>query len=112
LLIFIFVVECRSISRDVGAAGRLIYKDVRVQLIVPFQVAFGFASSMIVFYVMGTVIADSPYLGKEYVGFLAALVVGMCITYSIFALIYLLSIIFYFILSCFKSDIYYLLLYH
>ena len=30
---------------------------------------------MVAYYVMGTVIAKSPYLGKEYVGLLAAVVV-------------------------------------
>jgi hypothetical protein len=38
-------------------------------------VAYGATSSMVAYYVMGTVIAKSPYLGKEYVGLLAAVVV-------------------------------------
>lgn len=65
----------KSISHDVGAAGRLVYEDRRLVLILPFQVAFGFASSMVVYYVLGTIIAESPYLGKAYVGLLSAVVV-------------------------------------
>ena len=44
-------------------------------LIVPFQIAFGFASSFVPYYVFGTVITDSPSLGEGYVGILSALVV-------------------------------------
>eukprot|EP01034_Spumella_vulgaris_P021875 gene21875-27950_t len=65
----------KTISHDVGAAGRLVYEDQRLVLIIPYQIAFGFTSSLIVYYVMGTVIAESTSLGKAYVGLLSALVV-------------------------------------
>lgn len=41
----------------------------------PFQVAFGFASSFVPFYVFGTVIAGSSSLGTTWVGLLSAVIV-------------------------------------
>jgi MFS family permease len=41
----------------------------------PFQVAFGFGSSFVPYYVFGTVVDDSAALGREWVGILAAFIV-------------------------------------
>jgi hypothetical protein len=65
----------KAMSSEAGAAAKLIYLDARMSLIVPFQIAFGFASSFVPYYVFGTVISDSPHLGEKYVGILSALVV-------------------------------------
>ncbi len=64
-----------AISAHVGAAAKLVYKDKRMALIVPFQLAFGFTSSFVPYYVFGTVIADSPNLGETYIGLLSAIIV-------------------------------------
>lgn len=63
------------ISSHVGAAAKLVYKDKRMALIVPFQLAFGLTSSFVPYYVFGTVIADSPNLGETYIGLLSAIIV-------------------------------------
>jgi hypothetical protein len=65
----------KVVSADAGAAARLMWLDKRMALIVPFQIAFGFASSFIPYYIFGTVIADSSNLGSAYVGLLSALIV-------------------------------------
>jgi hypothetical protein len=41
----------------------------------PFQIAFGFTSSFVPYYILGTVIADSDSLGSTYVGLLSAIIV-------------------------------------
>jgi hypothetical protein len=64
-----------SVSNGAGAAARLVWADNRLKLLVPFQIAFGFASSFIPYYIFGTVIADSETLGTSYVGVLSALIV-------------------------------------
>jgi hypothetical protein len=47
----------------------------------PYQVAFGLISTFVPYYIFGTVVADSPHLGNEYVGALSAIsvLVGACI---------------------------------
>jgi MFS family permease len=52
----------------------LVYQDSRLALLLPFQIAFGFASSFVPYYVFGTVIAD--YLGSTWVGLLSAVIVA------------------------------------
>lgn len=69
------VFDYKTCSHNAGAAGRLIYKDQRLLLIIPFQIAYGFGSSMITFYVTGTVISDGTNLGSQYVGLLSAMIV-------------------------------------
>jgi hypothetical protein len=59
----------------VGSAGRLVYEDVRLALMLPFQIAFGFTSSFVPYYIFGTVIAGSANLGGTYVGLLSAVIV-------------------------------------
>ena len=82
---FLFIgtweISYKIVSRNVGAAGRVIYADSRLIYLIPFQVAYGAGSSMVAYYVMGTVIAKSPQLVKQYVGLMAAVVVSNC--YSI-----------------------------
>jgi hypothetical protein len=57
------------------AAGKLVLEDPRLALMLPFQIAFGFASSFVPYYIFGTVIADSSSLGSTYVGLLSAVIV-------------------------------------
>lgn len=64
-----------TISANVGAAASLVYEDARLALLLPFQIAFGFASSFVPYYVFGTVIAGSSALGSEWVGLLSAVIV-------------------------------------
>lgn len=52
----------------------LIYSDRRLSLQVPYQVAYGLASSFVPFYVFGTVIGDSDTLGRTYLGLLSAII--------------------------------------
>lgn len=54
---------------------QLLHKDARILYLVPFQVSFGLATSVIIFYVFGHIIAGSDVLGTEYVGFLSSIVV-------------------------------------
>ena len=65
----------KTISKSAGAAARLVYMEPRFALIVPYQMAFGFASSFVPYYVFGTVISGSNHLGSTYVGVLSAVVV-------------------------------------
>jgi hypothetical protein len=65
----------RVITLNVAATARLLWEDVRLLLMIPFQVAFGFTSSFVPFYVFGTVIADSDNLGGKWVGLLSAIIV-------------------------------------
>ena len=67
----------RAVSEDAGKVSRLVYFDRRLTLLLPFQIAFGFASSFVPYYVFGTVIADSSELGSTWVGLLSAVVVLM-----------------------------------
>jgi hypothetical protein len=56
------------------ATALLIYKDRRLSLLVPFQIAYGLASSFVPFYVFGTVIGGSDRLGRTYLGLLSAII--------------------------------------
>jgi len=67
----------RAVSEDAGKVSRLVYFDRRLTLLLPFQIAFGFASSFVPYYVFGTIIADSSELGSTWVGLLSAVVVLM-----------------------------------
>ena len=42
---------------------------------IPLQIAFGFCSSFVPYYVFGTIISGSEYLGSTYVGLLSAVIV-------------------------------------
>jgi MFS family permease len=66
--------QVSTITTNVGAAGKLVYDDTRLALLLPFQIAFGFASSFVPYYVFGTVIDD--YLGSTWVGLLSAVIVA------------------------------------
>ena len=68
--------SCATVAANVGAAGKLVYEDPRLALLLPFQIAFGFASSFVPYYVFGTVIAGSTTLGGTYVGLLSAVIVA------------------------------------
>jgi hypothetical protein len=65
----------KTVSRSAGAAAKLVYMEPRFALIVPYQLAFGFASSFVPYYIFGTVIAGSKKMGAAYVGVLSAVVV-------------------------------------
>jgi hypothetical protein len=67
--------SCSAISDNASLTGRLLYLDYKLGMLVPFQIAFGFTSSMMTFYILGTVIADSTRLGEAYVGLFSAIVV-------------------------------------
>lgn len=67
--------EFTVILNNAASAGRLMCSEPRLALLIPFQIAFGFASSFVPFYVFGTVIADSDNLGKTYVGLLSSIIV-------------------------------------
>jgi len=62
-----------TIAANSSSAARLVYEDVRLALIIPFQIAFGFASSFVPYYVFGTLVPES--LGTTYVGLLSAVIV-------------------------------------
>lgn len=65
----------KTVSTNAGAAARLVWTDTRMGLIAPFQIAFGFTSSFVPYYIFGTVISDSSSLGSGYVGVLSAVIV-------------------------------------
>lgn len=54
----------QAIVLHVGSAASLIVRDVRLMLVVPFQISFGFTSSFVPYYILGTVIAGSANLGR------------------------------------------------
>lgn len=64
-----------SVSKDIGAVARLVWTDKRVGLLLPFQMAFGLASSFVPYYLFGTVVAGSHSMGLGAVGILSAMVV-------------------------------------
>ena len=55
--------------------GRLLYEDKFLASMIPFQIAFGFASSYIPFYVFGTIVNNSSTFGGKFIGLCSALVV-------------------------------------
>ena len=65
----------KTVSKAAGAAAKLVYMEPRFALIVPYQLAFGFTSSFVPYYIFGTVISGSNHLGSQYVGVLSAVVV-------------------------------------
>lgn len=68
-------ISYRSISREAGAVARLAWKDKRLTMLLPFQLAFGFTSAFIPYYIFGTVVVNSPHLGIRAVGVLSSLIV-------------------------------------
>jgi hypothetical protein len=50
------------------SAIKLVSTDPALALLVPFQVAFGFASSFVPYYILGTVI-NNEALGTKYLGY-------------------------------------------
>jgi hypothetical protein len=57
------------------SAIKLVSSDSALAFLVPFQVAFGFASSFVPYYILGTVINKSESLGTKYLGLLSAIIV-------------------------------------
>ena len=57
------------------APARLLSQDVRLALMVPYQITFGLATTFVPYYIFGTVVSDSDNLGAEYIGVLSALTV-------------------------------------
>lgn len=55
-------------------AGRLVLSDYVLAMLLPFSIAFGFASSFVPYYVLGVIVNDSAELGKTYVGLLSAII--------------------------------------
>lgn len=64
-----------TILINVASTSNLLMEDIRLTLMLPFQIAFGFTSSFVPFYIFGTVIADSSQLGGAWVGLLSAVIV-------------------------------------
>jgi MFS family permease len=52
----------------------LSFCDLKLTLLLPFQISFGFASSFITYYVFGTIVSESTVLGETYVGLLSAII--------------------------------------
>lgn len=65
----------KAIIANVGSVVSLVVSDNKLALMIPFQIAFGFASSYVPFYIFGTVIGDSDSLGGTYIGLLSAIIV-------------------------------------
>jgi len=68
-------ISYKHLSRDAGAAARLVWTDTRVTLLFPYQLAFGYSAGYVNYYIYGTIIKDHPSLGTGAVGVLSALVV-------------------------------------
>lgn len=66
--------DVTEISSHVSATAKLIMEDRRLQLVLPFQIAYGFTSSFIPFYVFGTIVYESYHLGTRSVGFLTSVI--------------------------------------
>lgn len=54
------------------ASFTLAFSDIRLALLLPFQVAFGFASSFFLYYIFGTIVSGSTKLGVSYIGLMSA----------------------------------------
>ena len=65
----------KTVSKSAGAAAKLVFTESRFALIVPYQIAFGFSTSFVTYYIFGTVISGSHHLGRTYVGLLSSVVV-------------------------------------
>jgi hypothetical protein len=63
-----------SVASGAGDAVKLCYNDVRLALMLPYQVTFGFVSTFVPFYVFGIIVNDSSELGGTWVGLLSALI--------------------------------------
>ena len=50
---------------------KILTRDLRVVLLLPFQAVFGYASSVVPYYIFGDIIADTPSLGPAAVGVLS-----------------------------------------
>jgi MFS family permease len=66
------VLDTTAVLKESTSAISLVYSDVRLLLIIPFQLCVGLAFSFVPFYVFGTIIADSDNLGSAYVGLISA----------------------------------------
>ena len=60
-----------DIKRDLLGVIEAIYRDHKLKLILPYQICFGFSSSMVNTFIVSQVI--STHIGDGYVGFLSAL---------------------------------------
>ena len=49
---------------NIRLAGKLLVWDIKLLFMLPLQISFGFASSYIPFYLFGTVIKSSIYIGS------------------------------------------------
>ena len=67
--------DWKAISKQTVASITIVFQDVRLALLIPFQISFGFTSSFVPYYILGTVVAGSSHLGDTYVGLLSALIV-------------------------------------
>jgi MFS family permease len=64
-----------SITKLENVRNLLASDDKRILYLMPMQVSFGLSTSLLIYYVFGTIIANSDHLGADYVGFLAAIIV-------------------------------------
>lgn len=64
-----------NIAKLTSAKQLLSGDDNRILYLLPIQVSFGLSTSLLIYYVFGTIIYGSDDLGETYVGFLAALIV-------------------------------------
>lgn len=66
--------DAKALWHEALGTGWMLVSDPLLVLLVPVQVAFGFACSFVNYYVFGTIIADAPQMGSKYIGALSALV--------------------------------------
>lgn len=64
----------KEVSKSAGATAKLCFKEPRMALLIPYQLAFGFTSSFVPYYIYGTLVSKSEKLGSTYVGVLSAVV--------------------------------------
>lgn len=67
--------DTEEVVYQMGATARLLTEDVRILLMIPFQLTYGFVGSFVPYYIFGTVVNDSSNIGEEYMGVLTAVVV-------------------------------------
>lgn len=68
-------IEMDNIFHSMTLAGRLLYNDMKLVLLIPFQITYGLTSSMIMYYLLGTIILDSNHLGEQTIGLFSAIIV-------------------------------------
>lgn len=74
-------VPVKQVKEDVSAVMRIMVTIPKLQLLLPYQVCFGFASGLVGIYVNGVIVGD--YLGDGYLGLLSGIATFAAVSLAI-----------------------------